>query len=417
MLGRRVGRWLGALGVLAMIAAGCGDDDDGDSGPTTTEAPDVSLPEGEPIKFVAAAAVAGIVAQPEVFDAADAAVEAINADGGIPDPAGGPNRPLEVVRCEAGAGGSVDPDVALKCAQETIAEGVIAVVGRFLLGPDGTQAWAQAGIPMIGTAPSEAEDFINPLVYPISGGALTGPGGVAVALQEEGAETIALVTGDVAAGRALPGLMTPVLESPDDLVNQTYLPLDPSADFTTQIAQLVSANPDGVAVFGSTDINVRTIAGLRGAGYTGLIGMPTTGLGSDGLETLGETADGLIIVSDFQSPDDTGEAIDRFNAEMDAIDSDAPRTGLAVNAWASVHLFAEVLRDLDTIDPPSLLAALDGRPVDLGVAPPFTLNVPDNPVGAPRIFRVTFQVQEVQDGEILPSGDGEFLDLNDFQSG
>ena len=55
------------------------------------------------------------------------------------------------------------------------------------------------------------------------------------------------------------------------------MPLDPSADYTPQLCQLVSANPDGIAVFGSSDINVRVIAGLRSAGYTGLLGVTGTG--------------------------------------------------------------------------------------------------------------------------------------------
>lgn len=418
----RAGKWMAGIGLLALIASGCSGDDDGGSADTTEGGSDTTgttapLPEGEPIKFAVTTAVSGIVGQPEIFDAADAAVAAINGEGGIPDPAGGANRPLEVVRCEVEGGGNLDPDAALNCANDTIDAGVIAVVGRYLFGADGTQAWAEAGIPMLGSSPVEVEDYVNPNVFPISGGAPAGAGGAGVALQQAGAKTIALITGDVDAGRSLPNLMTPVLESEDDLVEQLYLPLDPSADFTPQLTQLVSANPDGVALFGSTDINVRAVVGLRSAGYTGLIAMPGTGLGTDGLETLGETAEGLLIVSGFQSADDTGDDIDQFNAEMDAVDSDAPRTELAVNAWASVHLFSDVLQELDTIDAASVLAALDGREVDLGVAPPFTLGVADNPTGAPRIFRVTVQVQEVEDGKILPTGDGEFLDINDFYSG
>ena len=428
MLGRTV-RGLGIAGVLALAAAGCGgDDDDGGSASDTTSgggettstaeaAPDVSLPEGEPIRFVVAAAVAGVVGQPEIFDAADAAVAAVNGEGGIPDPAGGPNRPLEVVRCEAGEGGNNDPDVALRCAQDTIPQGIVAVVGRYLFGADGTQAWAEAGIPMLGSAPVETEDFLNELVYPISGGALAGAPGVGIALQEAGAETIAVITGDVEAGRQLPGLITPALAEEDDLVQEVYVPLDPSADYTPQLSQLVSSNPDAIAVFGSTDINVRAIAGLRSAGYGGLIGVPGTGLSPDGLETLGDSAEGLVVVSDYEAATGEGEAIEQFNAEMEAEAPDAPRTSLAVNAWASVHLFADVLRELDTIDSASLIAALDGREVDLGVAPPFTLGVPDNPLSLPRVFRVTFQVQEVRDGEIVPAGDGGFLDVNDFVSG
>lgn len=388
-----------------------------DTAATATEAPAAEVPDGEPIKFTAATAVSGVVAQPEIFDAVDAAVESINGAGGIADPAGGPNRPLEVVRCEAGAGGNVEADVALRCAQDSIDAGVIAVLGKYLFGADGTQTWAGAGIPMIGTSPVETEDFINELVYPLSGGAITGGPGVGIALQQAGAKTIALITGDVDAGRQLPGLMTPGLASEDDLVQEVYVPLDPSADYTPQLSQLVSANPDGIAVFGSSDINVRVIAGLRGAGYTGLIAVPGTGLTPDGIEVLGDAAEGVLLVSGFEAATGEGEAIDRFNAEMDATAPDAARTELAINAWSSVHLFAEVLGELDTIDSASLVAALNNRPVDLGVAPPFTLGVPDNQLGLPRVFRVTFQVQEISDGEIVPSGDGAFLDVNDFVTG
>ncbi len=418
-------KWLLVVGAVVLLTAGCasggggsgsgGDDESADdtSAPSPPDAPEF---EGEPIRFVVATAVAGVVAQPEIFDAADAAVAAINADGGIEDPAGGPARPLEVVRCEAGAGGNEDPDAALNCARDTIDQDVVAVVGRYLFGADGTQAWADAGIPMIGSSPNEVEDFTNEFVYPITGGALAGAPGVGIALQQAGAETIALITGDVEAGRQLPGLITPALENEDDLVQETYVPLDPSADYTAQLAQLVSLNPDAVAVFGSSDINVRAISGLRDAGYTGLIGMPGTALTPDGLEALGDAAEGAILASSFDAPNGgQSEGIQQFNEEMDTYAPDAARTDLAINAWASVHLFADVLAEADAIDPASVVDALDGFEVDLdGLSPPFTMGVPDNQLDLPRIFTVAFQVQEISGGEVVPTGDGEFLDVNDF---
>jgi ABC-type branched-subunit amino acid transport system substrate-binding protein len=447
---------VGVVG-LALTVAGCGDDDDDGSATTeaaattapaatsaapassasapattgeassTTAAATVATtavrtfdtaaaPAGDPIKFGIAAAVEGVVGQPELFDGADAAVATINAAGGIPDPAGGPNRPLEAVRCEAGAGGSVSPDVALECARDTLDEGIIAVLGEYLIGADGTKAWQEAGVPMLGSMPVEAEDFTNPAVYPITGGALAGTPGTGVALQMAGAKTIGFVTGDVEAGRALPGLLKPVLEEETDLVNETYLSLDPSADYTPQLTQLAGANPDGIAVIGSTDINARVIAGLRQAGYTGLIGVPGSGMSRDAIADLGDLAEGVIVVSSFAAPTDTGnEAIDQYNAEMDAHAPDAERNEFSINAWASVHLFADVLATVDAIDAESVTAALDGYEVDLGVSPPFTLNVPDNPLGLPRIFTVTVQPQVVEGGEIVSSGD--FIDLNDVAGG
>jgi hypothetical protein len=147
--------------------------------------------------------------------------------------------------------------------------------------------------------------------------------------------------------------------------------------------------------------------------------MPGTGLSADGLETLGDAAEGAILVGSFDAPNGgQSEGIARFNEEMDTFAPDAPRTDLAINAWASVHLFADVLSELDTIDPASIVEALDGYEVDLdGLSPPFTMNVPNNQLDLGRIFTVTFQVQEVSGGEVVVSGDGEFLDVNDFVTG
>ena len=229
-----------------------------------------------------------------------------------------------------------------------------------------------------------------------------------IALQQAGAETIALVTGDVEAGPAVAGTHDAGPRAEDDLVQEVYVPLDPSADYTPQLSQLVSANPDGIAVFGSSDINVRVISGLRSAGYTGLIGSswnrPDARRDRDPRRRRrgrhpGERLRGCDRYRRARSNSST----QRWTPSA----PDAARTELAINAWASVHLFADVLGDLDTIDTASIVAALDNRPVDLGVAPPFTLGVADNQLGLPRVFRVTFQVQEIRDGEIVPSGDGD----------
>ena len=81
---------------------------------------------------------------------------------------------------------------------------------------------------MIGSSPNEVEDFTNDMVWPITGGALAGAPGVGIALQQAGAETIALITGDVEAGRQLPDLITPTLRERGRPVQETYVSLDPS---------------------------------------------------------------------------------------------------------------------------------------------------------------------------------------------
>ena len=300
---------------------------------------------------------------------------------------------------------------------DTIDEGVIAIVGEYLIGADGTTAWQEAGIPMIGTMPIEAEDFTNPAVWPITGGALAGTPGLGVALQQAGAKTIAVITGDAEAGRALPSLIKPALEEESDLVNETYLSLDPSADYTPQLAQLASANPDGIAVIGSTDINARAIAGLRQAGYTGLLGVPGTGVSPSALEDLGDAAEGLIVVSSFAAPTDTeNEAHRPLQRRHGRVRRRTPC------ATSSRSTRGRRCTCSPRSSPPST------RSTRRRWRPPWRatrstsasrrrsrMGVPNNQLGVPRIFTVTFQPQIVEDGEIVASGD--FVDLTQVIGG
>jgi ABC-type branched-subunit amino acid transport system substrate-binding protein len=405
---RRTSAKVVAVVALATLLAGCGSDDDTGADADETSAAD--LPPGEPIKLQVVAAVEGLVGQPEIFDGAEAAAQAINEAGGVEDPAGGENRPIEIVRCEVDAGGSANPDAALDCAREGIDEGVVAVVGKYLLGPDGTKAWEAAGIPLIGTVPIETEDFTNAATFPISGGTPTLAGGIAVALQEAGAESIAFVSADLPVARSLPGFMAPFVTDGAEVVSETYLSADPSTDYTPELSRLASANPDAIAILSSTDQSTRVIAGLRQSGYTGLIGVPASTVSQGMLEDLGDAGEGLISASNFVAVSDP-EAED-FVAEMESYDSEAARDEFSMNSWASVHFTADLLGTLDTIDAASLMAALDGAEVDLGIAPAFTLGEPANPFSLPRVFRASIQPQVVEDGELTSTGD--FFDLNEL---
>ncbi len=145
----------------------------------------------------------------------------------------------------------------------------------------------------------------------------------------------------------------------------------------------MSANPDAIAVFGSSDINVRAIAGLRSAGYTGLIGVPGTGLTPGRARDPRRRRRGPRSSSAASRPRPaTSEAIEQFNEEMDA--HGARRA--ARRAWPSTRGRRSTSsptssRELDTIDSASIVAALDDRPVDLGVAPPFTIGRARQPAG------------------------------------
>lgn len=85
----------------------------------------VKKPTGEPIKFLTEIPLIGPSnGNPWVAVGAQVAAKAIDGAGGVPDPAGGPNRPIAVeVRDH-----KTDPD-APACPLKAVADDVLAVVG------------------------------------------------------------------------------------------------------------------------------------------------------------------------------------------------------------------------------------------------------------------------------------------------
>ena len=187
-----------AAASLLIAAAACGgdDDDDGASATTaaagtteapgtteaaattdaaaTTEAPETTEaeetdttgaaeePTGEPIKLMVIHEVELGVANPEIPEGAEAAAQAINAEGGV----GG--RPIEILSCDTGN----DPNQAADCGRQAVDEGVVAVIssitphsGSFIPLLEENQ------IPAVGEIPSAGAEYASPAVFPIYGGA------------------------------------------------------------------------------------------------------------------------------------------------------------------------------------------------------------------------------------------------------
>ena len=186
-MGRRVRRlWL--LPIVAVIAAGCGSDDDGSSdAETTTAAPaatsaaattaasptssdgssdgssaDVSAApaaDGEPIKLMSIYVKNNpAFSQPQTFAGAQARVEAINADGGIN------GHPIELIECDS----NLDPNQEKACIDQAIAEQVSAVVSSSIFFTPLTSL-EEAGIPFIGAQGITPDQLSNPISYPFSG--------------------------------------------------------------------------------------------------------------------------------------------------------------------------------------------------------------------------------------------------------
>jgi ABC-type branched-subunit amino acid transport system substrate-binding protein len=395
--------------AVLLLAGACSDDGDGTKTAGSSQSTN-PLPKGEPIKLSVMVPVDGVGAQPEILSGAQAAADSVNDAGGITDPAGGAKRPVELIVCKQRA--TDDPEAGpLKCAKDAISAGAIASASKYSFSESATKEFASAGIPMVGTLGVSTEDYLNPKVFPISAGAAPS-GGAGAALQAAGAKTIAFISADNPAGRYVPNFIKPVLESPADLINETYIPFDPSVDVAPFVARVVRAGPDGVVIAQSSAVLVKLVTSLRQGGYQGKIAV--AGIAPDTIEQMGSAADGLIVVSSFEAPTTTSnKTIKQFNAEMDRFADGAAKDEFSLNAWLTVHFIADQLAELPEIDAASLLEALDAHPtVDLGAAPPFEIGTGDTYLNLPNVPRATVQYQKVESGEVVR--DGDFVDLDEL---
>ncbi|MFA1545938.1 ABC transporter substrate-binding protein [Actinomadura chokoriensis] len=368
---------------------------------------------GEPINLSVIASGPGPIYQPELLKAARAAANAINDAGGVKPAGGGEARPIKLIDCEAST--VTDPNAAVKCAREAVDKKVVATVGKYVSSDAVVQAFQSASIPLVGTQVQTEQDFVNPASFPLVGGSPMLSAATGASLQDAGAKTVAVVTGDSPSGRLVPNYVKALLKSPSDLKGAYYLPFDASADLTSHFSQIVGDKPDGVALLASTDVTSKTIVGLRQAGYKGKIAVVATAVSEASLAKMGDAAEGTIVVSDYDAPTNTANPkIKQFQDEIKKYgDGQIEGTEFALNAWAAVHFVADRLGTTKEISGSALMASLKGSKVSIGIAPDFTFGTP-NFLKLSQLPRATVQFQTVNGGQIKAPAGGKFTDLNEL---
>ncbi|MFF7275013.1 ABC transporter substrate-binding protein [Streptomyces griseorubiginosus] len=177
----------------ALLAAGCG-------GEASGSAAETSSLKGAPVKVMVwnPEDTQGS-AQPGVRLTAQAYEKWINAHGGVK---GGP---LKVLTCNE----KNDPDEAEKCAQQAVADKVVAVVGSYSLAGDRYMPILQkAGIPYIGGTGVSAAEFSNPLSFPVNGGTPVVFAAHGRQLVQDGCKKISGVRYDLAAAAIVSQFLT-----------------------------------------------------------------------------------------------------------------------------------------------------------------------------------------------------------------
>jgi ABC-type branched-subunit amino acid transport system substrate-binding protein len=395
-------RILVMVALLATVAGTACEDDSGGS----AEEDDTEELTGDPIRLMTIATISVGEGFDEVPGGAEAAAEAINQAGGVN------GSPIEIISCDE----MQDPNGTADCGRRAVDENVDAVVGAFTA--DGDQyipIIAAEGIPTIANYAIGFGDFGNEYSFPIMGGSPAALGGMA-ALQPDlnDADTVNVTFLEIGAGEIAVDFAETALEARDlEVSSQTPYPPD-TTDANPIVAAAIADDPDSIVLALTTEDTAQFIQAAAQAAVD-----PATMVASGSsvndmtIEQLGPAVEGVYVVSSFKPVNSDDPAVVEFREEMDAYDSELDQNDTSMNAWAGVHLIADVAKDLDKVNSKTLFEAMNRlREVDLGVVAPFSFQKPDNrilPGVITRIFNPKVIYLQIEDGE-LTEVTGEFVD-------
>jgi ABC-type branched-subunit amino acid transport system substrate-binding protein len=385
------------LGVAALFIAGCSS-----GGAASTEST------GETLKIMAF----GELSQPpfplpQLATGAQAAVDRINADGGVN------GKQIELITCDDQ--GSANGATA--CGQQAVQEKVLAVVGQFTLFGDAFVGLTdEAGIPLIlNTATSQLE-VTSELSYPIVA-ALPPSVAALISLAEQGCETTVITASDNAQSRATyTDFLLPVAGSLGFKTDFVPYPPD-TTDFTGIAADVASKGDCIIYAGGAPDSSAIMIAlDQSGADISKQAALSTLAISDATLTELGEVSDGLQVFANGKLPSSGDEAAVQAQEDILAADANATVDASALNAYAAVIAFAQLAEQLDEVTPEALTKLLDdpSTTIETGIYPPvnFSEDAGYYPL-TPRVAGAKFFGYIAKDGQYVPNGDVT-VDLSDI---
>ena len=290
---------------------------------------------GGAIRFMVIAGTGPGTTGADIVPGAQAAVEAINARGGVN------GRKLEMEHCDP----RNDPNRAGACARKGAEDNsIVATVGNALLsgGDQVNPVLEAAGMAAIATKAYVPSDWNSPNVFTVEGGGPSGASGAAVILAGRGAKTFTVVSIQVpAVVTTLDFLEKLVMPNfPQTKIDKKVLMPPTTTDVTPYVAEAMRGNPDGVAVLLTRGLGIPFIKAMRAQGFKGPMSTGATVVSTEDLSgpLKGFTED-LVLAGNYSR---TGKGWDDFTAAMAKLQPSVQYTEQAVGSWIGVHQLAHV---------------------------------------------------------------------------
>ena len=405
------------LAVLALIAAACGGDDDGDaatdSGSEETGEETAEAPTGEPLKVMTVTTLnaAGPTYQ-NIANTAEVYEEYINARGGIA------GRPLEVTVCDE----QFDPAVATTCAREAVDEGMISIVGSFTFFAESiVPVIAESDITWFGPCcPITPSELTSPHSFPIGNQPMYAVGAVKRAV-DDGCQALNAVIIEGAE------IFIPPMENAASALGTSFgeivsLPAT-AQDYSAEVAQATGGGADCVITIISETPYITWNTAWAQSGTDAVQYGPQGNLNEISAAGNEEATDGDIIAGMY--PDISTAPWDEYRQALadggyDMSEQDYNSLG-GMGTWAAFVGFTQIAESIDgEITAESFFeAASNTSDLDLdGMVPPldFTQEWTDGLEGYQRLFNRSVVFSQLEDGKVVPLTT-EFEDVGALATG
>lgn len=377
----RAAATVAAAVACAAGAAACGSSDEGSAAGG-----------GDAIKVMTIGPVeAPQFSVPSIEVGARAAVDAINADGGID------GRRLELIVCND----ENDPNAAVGCARRAVAERVAAIVGGYtMFEPQVVPVVERAGIPWVG--PTALQNSTSESYHLLGGEAATLTFAIGQRLAEQGCREVVTIGENAPASKAAVELVGAGVEAAGGRNGRPVYGATNAADWGPVVAAALADGADCLAFMGSVGNTPKVVTAVAQSGRDVTVATAQSLLPAQAVEALGDAADGVVMTSGYLPFTSSEPGVRALVRAARAIDPDVPLDAQLQSSYAAVKVFAEAARGLDTVDAETVGAALDRLSgFDTGLGPVVDFTRPNPTRSFARVTNPEVFVLEARGGEVV----------------
>jgi ABC-type branched-subunit amino acid transport system substrate-binding protein len=373
---RRIAATGAAVVAFATIATGCASDDDGKKGS--------SAEGGAPIKIMVSGAISGpVYSVPEMVTGAQAAVNRINAEGGVN------GRKLELLSCDDQG----NPNTAAACGRKAVSEKVAAVVGGLSIHDNQfLPILESAKIPYLGSTGVAPIHNTNPVSFPISSGAVTYMAGGKL-MARNGCTKAAVLAADQPGVDGAIADMTRGLNQSGVTDVKSYKFPTSTSNFSSLVSTAQAAGAECIGVSSGPQALAGIMLAVKKSGTVTPVNTTLSNIVPELLKTVDfPAADGLFYMPGAGATGRTQQVLDQYVADMAATKATgqaATIDGPSINGYNSVLMFAALAKTLPDITAEKVLAAMSTFKADTGLTTPVDFSAKGPIDGAPQVHATT----------------------------